>query len=344
MNTNEWVQVILLSAHEYDLSIYLPTDVEEVDTDPVPTADPVPAPKALKLKATRSNRKNKVASTSIQDEVTAKDLKRIAQLEKEEAAARSKVQKQAEKQAERDAKITKKARLEEQAVLDDTAESEAAEALVVALAVEKRKPPTIRDVAPVIVIGKKKPTTEAPMTHGATTDNDFESRIMIKVNNQLESALQASVDASTQVMKELRHIQAGYTDLKEKSGQLQSAILSLCRDAPTKRPISEVNQCDDVFKRISLESIDTKRREDIDTNRHSGASSEKAKINMLLKLALAQQESTYVKIENASKSDELEALKATAERARNKEVNALRAAADLKKNDETLASYLNSMF
>jgi len=105
-----------------------------------------------------------------------------------------------------------------------------------------------------------------------------------------------------------------------------------------------VNQCDDVFKRVSLEGIDTKRREDIDTSRYSGASSEKAKINMLLKLALAQQESTYVKIENASKSDELEALKATAERARNKEVNALRAAADLKKNDETLASYLNSMF
>ena len=110
-----------------------------------------------------------------------KDLKRIAQLEKEEAAARFKLQ----KQAERDAKIAKKAQLEEQAVLDETAESEAAEAL----AVEKRKPPTRRDVVPVIVIGKKKPTTEAPMTHGATTDNDFESRIMIKVNNQLESAL-----------------------------------------------------------------------------------------------------------------------------------------------------------
>ena len=139
-------------------------------------------------------------------------------------------------------------------------------------------------------------------------------------------------------------MQSDYTDLKERNDKLQSAILSLCRDAPTKRPISEVNQCDDVFKRNSLESIDTKRREDIDTNRYSGASSEKAKINMLLKLALAQQESTYVKIENANKSDELEALKATAERARNKEVNALRAAADLKKNDETLASYLNSMF
>jgi lipocalin len=105
-----------------------------------------------------------------------------------------------------------------------------------------------------------------------------------------------------------------------------------------------VNQCDDVFKRVSLEGIDIKRREDIDANRYSGASSEKAKINMLLKLALVQQESTYIKIENASKSDELDAMKAAAERARNKECSALRAAADQKKNDEFLASYINSMF
>jgi hypothetical protein len=272
----------------------------------------------------------------MQDEVTSKDLKRIAQLEKEEAAVLAKLKKQAEKQAERDAKIAKKAQLEEQAVLDEIAESEAADALVVALAVEKRKPPTRRDVVPVIVPGKKKPTTEAPMTHGATTDKDFESRMMIKVNNQLESALQASVDASTQVMKELRHIKADYADLKEKNGQLQSAMLSLCRDAPTKRPISEVNQCDDVFKRVTLEGIDT--------NRYSGASSEKAKISMLVKMALVQQESTFIKSDNASKSDELEALKAAAERARNKENNALRAAADLKKNDETFTSYLNIMF
>jgi hypothetical protein len=280
----------------------------------------------------------------MQDEVTSKDLKRIAQLEKEEAAVLAKLKKQAEKQAERDAKIAKKAQLEEQAVLDEIAESEAADALVVALAVEKRKPPTRRDVVPVIVPGKKKPTTEAPMTHSATTDKDFESRMMIKVNNQLESALQASVDASTQVMKELRHIKADYADLKEKNGQLQSAMLSLCRDAPTKRPISEVNQCDDVFKRVTLEGIDTKRREDIDANRYSGASSEKAKISMLVKMALVQQESTFIKSDNASKSDELEALKAAAERARSKENNALRAAADLKKNDETFTSYLNIMF
>jgi hypothetical protein len=113
-------------------------------------------------------------------------------------------------------------------------------------------------------------------------------------------------------------------------------MLSLCRDAPTKRPISEVNQCDDVFKRVTLEGIDT--------NRYSGASSEKAKISMLVKMALVQQESTFIKSDNASKSDELEALKAAAERARNKENNALRAAADLKKNDETFTSYLNIMF
>jgi len=292
---------------------------------------PVPK-KASKLKVTRSSRDKKV-ETKGQSYAALKEQKRIAQIEKEKAEALAKLQKLAEKHAERDTRVAKKAHLEQQELLDQVAEFEAAEALeseaAEALAVEKRKPPTRRDI--VIVPGKKK-STEAPMTHGATINDDFELRIMVKVNNQLESALQASVDASTQVMKELRHIKADYTDLKEKNDQLQSAMLSLCRDAPTKRPISEVNQCE----RVSLEGIETRR--------YSGVSSEKLKIDMLVQLALAQRETTYVKIENASKSDELDAMKALAERARNKEVSALRAAVDLKKNEETYASYLNGMF
>ena len=309
----------------------------------MPPIDPMPVPKkASKLKVTRSSRDKKV-ETKGQSYAALKEQKRIAQIEKEKATALAKLQKLAEKHAERDTRVAKKAHLEQQELLDQVAEFEAAEALeseaAEALAVEKRKPPTRRDV--VIVPGKKK-STEAPMTHGATINDDFESRIMIKVNNQLESALQASVDASTQVMKELRHIKADYTDLKEKNDQLQSAMLSLCRDAPTKRPISEVNQCDDaptkrpICERVSLEGIETRR--------YSGISSEKLKIDMLVQLALAQRETTYIKIENASKSDELDAMKALAERARNKEVYALRAAVDLKKNEETYASYLNGMF
>jgi len=321
---------------------------------------PVPK-KASKLKVTRSSRDKKV-ETKGQSYAALKEQKRIAQIEKEKATALAKLQKLAEKHAERDTRVAKKAHLEQQELLDQVAEFEVAEALeseaAEALAVEKRKPPTRRDVVivPGIVPGKKK-STEAPMTHGATINDDFESRIMIKVNNQLESALQASVDASTQVMKELRHIKADYTDLKEKNDQLQSAMLSLCRDAPTKRPISEVNQCYDAPTKRPISEVNqcddapTKRPicervslEGIETRRYSGVSSEKLKIDMLVQLALAQRETTYIKIENASKSDELDAMKALAERARNKEVNALRAAVDLKKNEETYASYLNGMF
>jgi len=309
---------------------------------------PVPK-KASKLKVTRSSRDKKV-ETKGQSYATLKEQKRIAQIEKEKTEGLAKLQKLAEKHAERDTRVAKKAHLEQQELLDQVAEFEAAEALesAEALAVEKRKPPTRRDVVivPGIVPGKKK-STEAPMTHGATINDDFESRIMIKVNNQLESALQASVDASTQVMKELRHIKADYTDLKEKNDQLQSAMLSLCRDAPTKRPISEVNQCYDAPTKRPISEVNQCERvslEGIETRRYSGVSSEKLKIDMLVQLALAQRETTYVKIDNASKSDELDAMKALAERARNKEVNALRAAVDLKKNDETYTSYLNSMF
>ena len=322
----------------------------------MPPIDPMPVPKkASKLKVTRSSRDKKV-ETKGQSYATLKELKRIAQIEKEKAEALAKLQKLAEKHAERDTRVAKKAHLEQQELLDQVAEfeaaealeSEAAEALAVALAVEKRKPPTRRDVVivPGIVPGKKK-STEAPMTHGATINDDFELRIMVKVNNQLESALQASVDASTQVMKELRHIKADYTDLKEKNDQLQSAMLSLCRDAPTKRPISEANLCYDAPTKRPISEVNQCERvslEGIETRRYSGVSSEKLKIDMLVQLALAQRESTYIKIENDSKSDELDAMKALAERARNKEVNALRAAVDLKKNEETYASYLNSMF
>ena len=55
------------------------------------------------------------------------------------------------------------------------------------------------------------------------------------------------------------------------------------------------------FKKVSLEGIDTKRREDIENNRYSGASSEKAKISMLVKLALVQQESTFIEVQTLTR-------------------------------------------
>ena len=274
--------------------------------------------------------------------MTAKELRRIAQVEKEDAAALAKVQKQTAKQTERDARIAKKVH-EQQIVLDQAADSDADDVDAAEVnAVEKRRAPARRDVVNEIVTGKKK-SSETPMAHGAPVDKEIESRILKKVNHQLESALQATMDASAEVLKELRLVRSNYSELKENNEQLQSAVLSLRNDMTAKRPISEVTQSEAVFKRVAREDFVTNRREAIETNR-SDSSSEKAKIGLIIKLALVQQESSFFKSENANKSEELEVMKAATERFKNRELQAFRIKEEQKSNQETVNSYVNSMW
>jgi len=92
---------------------------------------PVTVTKRTRTQNVRQSSKNKVDRSQVrQDEVTAKELRMIAQLQKEESAALCKVQKQIAKQTERDARIAKKAHdqqimLDQAAAIDDDVDDDA---------------------------------------------------------------------------------------------------------------------------------------------------------------------------------------------------------------------------
>ena len=95
------------------------------------------------------------------------------------------------------------------------------------------------------------------------------------------------------------------------------------------------DQSEAVFKRVAREAIETNR---------SDGSSKKAKIGLIIKLALVQQESSFFKSENANKSEELEVMKAATERFKNRELQAFRIKEEQKSNEENVQSIVDSLW
>jgi len=173
------------------------------------------------------------------------------------------------------------------------------------------------------------------MAHGTPVVKEIESLILKK--------LQETMNTNAELLNEMRHMRANYDEIKEKNEQLQSVVHSLRNDVTAKRPVSEVTQSEAVLKRFAREDIVTDCREAIETNRSHG-SSDKAKINMMLKFALLQQDSAYIKRENTLKTEELEAARFNLERSKIRELQTYKITEERKSNEETLESYINSMW